>query len=197
MNWELIWQQPEQDGEWQAPNLRPTPEPSTVLPKPPPQFRSLAIAITNLVPYLQGCTKRWAPGCVKLGEKVAFCFTTTGRRTQLFIKPGAHLLVHPCRKRESVCRLTCSMEWNTSRNTVVTRSRHISTQKPFESWAEQSRESISCLNAINRVGKSSRKPNRLSASIGRFMTLLACPLRLTPCRFGSSKYQIISEVWPL
>ena len=23
--------------------------------------------------FLQGCSDRWAPGCVKLGEKVAFC----------------------------------------------------------------------------------------------------------------------------
>ena len=31
---------------------------------------------------LQGCTKRWAPGCVKLGEKVAFCLPSEGRKTQ-------------------------------------------------------------------------------------------------------------------
>ena len=49
---------------------------------------------------LQGCSKRWAPGCVKLGEKVVFCLPTAGRRTQLFhlifTQPGAHLLEHPC-----------------------------------------------------------------------------------------------------
>ena len=38
---------------------------------------------------------------MKLGEQVAFCLPSAGRRTQLFhlifTKPGAHLLVHPCR----------------------------------------------------------------------------------------------------
>ena len=46
------------------------------------------------------CTERWGPGCVKLGEKVAFCWPSAGRRTQLihliFTQPGIHLLEHPC-----------------------------------------------------------------------------------------------------
>ena len=33
---------------------------------------------------LQGCSKRWAPGCVKLDEKFSFCLPSAGRRTQLF-----------------------------------------------------------------------------------------------------------------
>ena len=45
---------------------------------------------------------RDASGCVKLGEKVAFCFPSEGRKTQffhlMFIQPGAHLLEHPCRQ---------------------------------------------------------------------------------------------------
>ena len=47
---------------------------------------------------LQGCTKRWALGCVKLGGKVVFCLPSADRRTQIvhliFTQPGAHLLVH-------------------------------------------------------------------------------------------------------
>ena len=57
-----------------------------------------------ILPYvyrgIQGCSARWAPGCVKLGEKVAFCLPSAGRRTQLFqlifSQPGVHLLEHPC-----------------------------------------------------------------------------------------------------
>ena len=49
---------------------------------------------------LQGCTKRWSPGCVSLDEKVAFCLPTTGRRTQLFqptfLQRGKSLLEIPC-----------------------------------------------------------------------------------------------------
>ena len=49
---------------------------------------------------LQGYTKRTFPGCVKLGEKVAFCLPTAGRRTQflhlIFMQPGKSLLVQPC-----------------------------------------------------------------------------------------------------
>ena len=52
---------------------------------------------------LQGISKRWVPGCVKLGEKVAFCLPTAGRRTQLFhlifTQPGVHLLEIPCTLR--------------------------------------------------------------------------------------------------
>ena len=33
---------------------------------------------------VQGCSKRWAPGCVKLGEQVAFCLPFAGSRTHLF-----------------------------------------------------------------------------------------------------------------
>ena len=40
---------------------------------------------------LQGCTKRLFPGFVKLGEKVAFCLPTAGRRTHLFT-PYSHNL---------------------------------------------------------------------------------------------------------
>ena len=36
------------------------------------------------VKLLQGWPKRWAPGCVKLGDKIAFCLPTAGRRTQIF-----------------------------------------------------------------------------------------------------------------
>ena len=47
---------------------------------------------------LQGCTKRWALGCVKLGGKVVFCLPSADRRKQIFhlifTQPGAHLLVH-------------------------------------------------------------------------------------------------------
>ena len=34
------------------------------------------------VKSLQGCTKRLFQGCVKLGENIAFCLPTVGRRTQ-------------------------------------------------------------------------------------------------------------------
>ena len=49
---------------------------------------------------VQGCTKRWAPGCVILGEKVAFCLPIAGRRMQLFhhivTQSGAHILEILC-----------------------------------------------------------------------------------------------------
>ena len=32
---------------------------------------------------IQGFSERWAPGCMKLGEKVAFCLPSAGRRMQL------------------------------------------------------------------------------------------------------------------
>ena len=63
---------------------------------------------------IQGCTKITFPGCVKLGEKVAFCLPTAGRRMPLFrlifTQPGAHLLGHPCRstKRRSITHLGLS-----------------------------------------------------------------------------------------
>ena len=48
---------------------------------------------------VQGISKRWTPGCVKKGGKVAFCLPTAGRRAQLshliFTQPGAHLLEIP------------------------------------------------------------------------------------------------------
>ena len=40
---------------------------------------------------LQGTSKRLFPGCVKLGEKVAFCLPTAGRKTQFFT-PYSHNL---------------------------------------------------------------------------------------------------------
>ena len=49
---------------------------------------------------LQGISKERFPGCVKLGEKVAFCLPTAGRKTQffhpLFSQPGKHSLEIPC-----------------------------------------------------------------------------------------------------
>ena len=73
-----------------------------------------ASTLANLssINVIKGCTKRWAPGSVKLGEKVAFCLPTTGRRMQLFhlifTKPGAHLLVHPCTVQPLCC---CGSFW--------------------------------------------------------------------------------------
>jgi len=49
---------------------------------------------------IQGTYKKRFPGCVKLGEKVAFCLPTAGRRTQffhpIFTQPGKHSLEVPC-----------------------------------------------------------------------------------------------------
>ena len=49
---------------------------------------------------VQGTSKRLFPGFVKLGEKVAFCLPTAGRRTQFFhptfSQPGKSLLEVPC-----------------------------------------------------------------------------------------------------
>ena len=49
---------------------------------------------------IQGCSKRWAPGCMKSGERVVFCLPEAGRRMQLFhpifTQPGSHLLKHLC-----------------------------------------------------------------------------------------------------
>ena len=49
---------------------------------------------------LQGISKERFPGCVKLGEKVAFCSPTAGRRVQffhpLFSQPGKHSVEIPC-----------------------------------------------------------------------------------------------------
>ena len=54
---------------------------------------------------LQGISKRWAPGCVKLGEKVAFCLPTGVNGEQLFhlifTQPGVHLLGMSCMLRIS------------------------------------------------------------------------------------------------
>ena len=51
-------------------------------------------------PHPQGTSKERFPGCVKLGEKVAFCLPTAGRRTQfyhlIFTQPGKHSLEVPC-----------------------------------------------------------------------------------------------------
>ena len=53
---------------------------------------------------VQGISKRWASGCVKLGEKVAFYLPTAGRKTQFFppsfSQPGKSLLEGPCRGEE-------------------------------------------------------------------------------------------------
>ena len=52
---------------------------------------------------VQGTSKKRFPGCVKLGEKVAFCLPTAGRKTQLFhiifTEPGKDILEVPC-----ICR---------------------------------------------------------------------------------------------
>ena len=49
---------------------------------------------------IQGTSKERFPGCVKCGEKVAFCLPNAGRRPQLFhpifTKPGKHSLEVPC-----------------------------------------------------------------------------------------------------
>ena len=49
---------------------------------------------------IQGTSKRLFQGFVKLGEKVAFCLPTAGRRTQFvhpkFTQSGKGLLVQPC-----------------------------------------------------------------------------------------------------
>ena len=49
---------------------------------------------------IQGTSRRLFPGCVKLGEKVALCLPTAGRRTQffhpIFTQPGKHSLEVPC-----------------------------------------------------------------------------------------------------
>ena len=53
-----------------------------------------------IIEDIQGCTKRWAQGYVRLGAKVAFCSPAAGKRMQflnpIFTEPGVHLLVHPC-----------------------------------------------------------------------------------------------------
>ena len=49
---------------------------------------------------VQGWTKRLFPGCVKLGEEVAFCLPFAGRKTQffqpIFTQPGKSFLEIPC-----------------------------------------------------------------------------------------------------
>ena len=40
--------------------------------------------------YLQGTSKRLLPGCVKSGEKVAFCLPTAGRQENAIFSP--HIL---------------------------------------------------------------------------------------------------------
>ena len=49
---------------------------------------------------LQAISKRLFPGCVKSGQKVAFCLPSAGRKTQLFhhifFQPGKSLLEIPC-----------------------------------------------------------------------------------------------------
>ena len=59
---------------------------------------------------IQGTSKRLFPGCVKLGEKVAFCLPTAGRRTQFFhpafSQPGKSLLEVPCTFWEMPCNTT-------------------------------------------------------------------------------------------
>ena len=50
---------------------------------------------------LQGISKRLFPGCVKSGEKVAFCLPSAVRKTQIFhhiiSQPGKSLLEIPCK----------------------------------------------------------------------------------------------------
>ena len=55
----------------------------------------------TLIHIVQGTSKRLFPGCVKSGEKVAFCLPTSGRQTQFFhhilSQPGKSHLEIPCR----------------------------------------------------------------------------------------------------
>ena len=57
---------------------------------------------------LEGISKRWAPGCVKLSENVAFWLSSAGRRTQLFhlifTQPGALPSEHSCTKCQKVTK---------------------------------------------------------------------------------------------
>ena len=45
---------------------------------------------------LQGCTKRFFPGCVKLNEKVALCLPTAGKTAQFFTSYSHNLIMQPC-----------------------------------------------------------------------------------------------------
>ena len=53
---------------------------------------------------LQGISIRLFPGCMKLGEKVAFCLPSAGKKMQcfhhIFSQPGKSLLDIPCRLSE-------------------------------------------------------------------------------------------------
>ena len=68
------------------------------------QTRAWVIAIKESFCHIQQTSSpqgpRWAPGCVKYGEKVVFCLPCAGRRTQLihliFTQPGVRILEHPC-----------------------------------------------------------------------------------------------------
>ena len=65
-----------------------------------PSLFSLCRVPGRLPLFLQNCTKRTFPGCVKWGDKVVFCLPIARRRTQffqtVFTQPGKILLVQPC-----------------------------------------------------------------------------------------------------
>ena len=65
--------------------------------------------------HLQRISKELFPGCVKLGEKVAFCLPTAGRRTQffhpIFTQPGKVIL--QCNPVSAVKKQSCN-KWKTS-----------------------------------------------------------------------------------
>ena len=71
------------------------------LPTIPGSKLKWRLQIFILLPmFVQGFSKRLLPGCVKLGEKVAFCLPTAGTRTlffhPIFTQPGKHSLEVPC-----------------------------------------------------------------------------------------------------
>ena len=78
------------------------PRPSHPIALPP--INHLAAAAAAVAgrggPQIQGISRERFPGCVKLGEKVAFCLPTATKKTQFFnlvlTQPGAHFLGHPC-----------------------------------------------------------------------------------------------------
>ena len=53
------------------------------LPLPVPLLLCFALSHLEKVKY-RAALKKLFPGCVTLGEKVAFCLPTAGRRTQFF-----------------------------------------------------------------------------------------------------------------
>ena len=73
----------------------PSPKKRKVAAKPGVKKKSLKELLEN-VRAVQGCTKITFPGCVKLGEKVAFCsLFTAGWRTKFFTQPGKVILCCP------------------------------------------------------------------------------------------------------